>query len=142
LDKRGVTFLEWDPKYSVHVAEIDRQHKAWFALINGIHAAMLNGSSKAIMRTALAETTQYAFSHFAHEEKLMDEIDYPEREGHVLEHRDLARRAREFADRFEEGKSATMLEYLVFMSEWVKNHTTTTDRKLGDYLAGSPSTHP
>jgi hemerythrin len=31
-----------------------------------------------------------------------------------------------------------MLEYLVFLSDWVKEHTTTTDRRLGDYLQSHP----
>lgn len=134
VDKAAGTLLEWEPRYTVHVAQIDREHQAWFALINGVHKAVINGAGKEILRTILAETTQYAFSHFAHEEELMNEIDYPEREEHILAHQDLARQAREFTDRLDNGQSATMLEYLVFLSEWVKQHTTTIDHKLGAYM--------
>lgn len=134
MDKPAAALLEWDPRYSVHVAEIDREHRAWFALINGVHKAVIDGAGKEILRTVLAETTQYTFSHFAHEEELMNEIDYPEREEHILAHRDLSQQAREFTNRLENGQSATILEYLVFLSEWVKFHTTTIDRNLGAYL--------
>jgi hemerythrin len=46
--------------------------------------------------------------------------------------------AREFADRFESGQNATTLEYLVFLADWVKEHTTTTDRELGQYQLMHP----
>jgi hemerythrin-like metal-binding protein len=134
LNKPAVGFLVWEPRYAVHVATIDTEHQVWFALINGVHQAVINGKGKDILRTALAETTQYTFSHFAHEEELMDEIDYPEREEHILSHRVLSRRTREFTDRLEKGQSAPILEYLVFLSDWVKLHTTTIDRKLGSYV--------
>ena len=118
----------------MHVAEIDREHQGWFALINGVYKAALGGVGKEILRTAVAETTQYCFSHFSHEEELMDEIDYPEREEHILEHEHLAREARAFADKLENGECATVLEYLVFLSDWAKHHIPTTDRKLGDFI--------
>jgi len=134
LNDPAAALLEWDPRYTVHVADIDREHQAWFALINGVHKAVINGTGHDILRTVLAETTQYTFSHFAHEEALMSELDYPESEDHILAHQDLSRRAREFTDRLENGQSATMLEFLVFLSEWAKHHTTTIDRKLGAYV--------
>ncbi len=133
-----IPFLKWDTKYSVQNAEIDRQHQEWFALISGFHEALLNGAGKEILRTLLAETTQYTFRHFAHEEELMYEADYPDRQHHIFEHQELANRAREFADRFESGQNATTLEYLVFLADWVKDHTSTTDRELGQYLLIHP----
>ena len=138
LNTRPSALLEWVPKYSVHVPEIDQQHQVWFALVNRVYQAVLYGCGKEILRPVLAETTQYTFFHFDHEEKLMAEFDYPEREEHIREHRDLARRAREFSERVENGECATMLEYLVFLSDWIKEHTTTTDRRLGDYLQSHP----
>jgi len=125
-------------QYSVQNAEIDREHQEWFALINGVHKALLNGAGKGILRTVLAETTQYTFGHFAHEEELMCEINYPGRQQHILEHQELVNCAREFADRFESGQNATTLEYLVFLADWVKEHTTTTDRELGQYQLMHP----
>lgn len=134
LNKPAVALLEWEPRFSVNVAEIDREHQGWVALINGVYKAVLDGAGKEILNTVLAETTQYGFSHFAHEEKLMDEIDYPEREEHILEHEHLAQETRAFADRLESGDCATVLEYLVFLSDWLKEHTTTTDRRLGKFI--------
>ena len=134
MDNPATAFLEWDPRYTVHIAKIDQEHQVWFALINGVHRAVMNGEGKDILRTVLAETTQYTFSHFAHEEELMEEIDYPEREEHILAHQALSRQAREFTDRLEKEQSATILEFLVFLSDWAKLHTTTIDRRLGSYI--------
>jgi hemerythrin len=134
VNKPVALLLEWEPRYSVHVAEIDEEHRVWFALINGLYFTVLEKADKRILRTVLAETTQYTFAHFAHEEKLMEEIDYPEHEKHVLEHEHLAREARAFTERLGSGQCATVIEYLVFLSEWVRHHTMTTDRALGDYI--------
>jgi hemerythrin len=130
-----VKILEWTPEYSVHVPEIDREHQTWFSVTNRLHEAMLAGEGTRILATLLAEMTQYTLHHFANEEKLMAAVQYAGLRAHVRQHDDdLRRRAKAFGERFERGEAAITIELTLFLSEWIKQHTLTTDRQLGDAI--------
>ena len=132
-----VKVVEWTPEYSVHVPALDREHKLLFGFINRLHEAMLVGKGVETLGTILAEMTQYAFYHFAHEEELMAATHYPGLEAHVQQHDALRRRAAAIAERFESGEATLTIELTLFLSGWIKQHTTTTDRRLGEYLVAS-----
>lgn len=129
-----VKILEWTAEYSVHVPEIDREHQAWFTVINRLHEAMLAGAGSRILATLLADMMQYTLLHFASEEKLMAAIHYAGRRAHLRQHDGLRRRAKAFAERFERGEATLTIELTLFLSEWIKHHTLTTDRQLGDAI--------
>ncbi len=126
--------LEWTRKFSVHVATIDREHQIWFDLVSGLHQAMLVGQGTEILATLLAQTTQYTLRHFAHEEQLMTAAAYPEMQVHVRQHDELRETARSFTVRFERGEIAMTIELTLFLSQWMRQHTMTTDRRMGEYL--------
>ena len=127
-------FLEWTPEYAVHVAEIDRQHRVWFDLVNRLHEAMLAGNGREVLGGLLGETTKYTLHHFAAEENLMAAARYPALQTHVKQHDALRERTNVFVGRFERGESTMTIEFTLFLSEWVRQHTTSADRRLGEYL--------
>ena len=131
--------LEWTPEYSVHVEEIDREHQTWFGAVNRLHEAMLAGKGKDTLGTLLAEMTQYTFDHFVHEEKLMAAIHYPDQWAHVQQHVELRCKAGAFKERFERGEATMTIELTLFLSDWIKQHTMTTDRRLGEFLVANRS---
>ena len=129
--------LEWTPEYSVNVAEIDREHRIWFSVVNRLHAAMLSGKGTKILGPLLAEVTDYTRCHFAHEENLMAAARYPAFREHVQEHKALRQRTQAFTNRFQSGEAAMTIEFTLFLSEWIKGHTMSRDRRLGEYLISS-----
>jgi hemerythrin-like metal-binding protein len=126
--------MEWTPEYTAHNAEIDREHQFEFGLVNSFHEAMLAGHGKQILKTLLADCSQYAISHFAHEEKLMADVHYPEMLEHIQMHDELRRRLREMEEYVERGETVITIELMLFLRDWIKNHTMVTDRRLGDYI--------
>jgi hemerythrin-like metal-binding protein len=130
----SVKFLEWTPEYTVHDAEIDQEHKFEFGLVNSLHEAMLAGRGAGILRTLLADFTLYAVSHFANEEKLMAVVRYPEMLKHIQMHEKLRHRLREIEELYESGETAITIELMLFLSDWLKDHTKAADRRLGDYV--------
>jgi hemerythrin-like metal-binding protein len=130
-----VKILEWTPQYSVQVETIDREHQIWFDLVNGLHQAMLVGKGSEILATLLAQMTQYTVYHFAHEEELMAASGYPEMQDHVQQHNELRETTMRFVERFERGEIAMTIELTLFLSQWIRQHTMTIDRRLGEYLS-------
>ena len=103
-------------------------------LVNSLHDAMLAGRGAQILETLLAELTKFTLIHFANEEKLMAAVHYPEMPAHVQQHDRIRRTVKEMKARFERGEAAMTIELILFLSDWLKNHTTTTDLRLGDYI--------
>ncbi len=130
-----VKILEWTPQYSVHVVTIDQEHQMWFELVDGLHQAMLVGKGSEILATLLAQMTQYTSYHFAHEEELMAAAGYPQMQAHVQQHDELRETTRRFVARFELGEIGMTIELTLFLSQWIKQHTLTTDRRMGEYLS-------
>jgi hemerythrin len=129
--------FEWTPEYSVHDNEIDREHQAWLDGVNRLHQAMLAGKGTEIVGTLLEEMMQYTSYHFAHEARLMAAIQYPEIRAHVQQHNELRRKVGALVERFGRGEATITIELTLFLSEWIKQHILTSDRRLGEYLITS-----
>jgi methanogenic corrinoid protein MtbC1 len=72
--------------------------------------------------------------HFANEEKIMVGLRYPEMLAHVQQHDQIRRKVAEVEARFERGETAITIELMLFLSDWLRNHTMVIDRRLGDYI--------
>ncbi len=129
--------LEWTSEYSVHVPEIDREHRIWFATVDRLHQAMLAGKGKDLLKPLLGEANQYTLVHFAREEKLMAAVRYPGLRDQVQEHHSLREKLGTFAERYERGEVTMTIELTLFLSEWLKRHVMTTDRRLGEFIGAT-----
>jgi hemerythrin-like metal-binding protein len=129
-----VTIIEWTAELTVHVPEIDREHRIWFATVNRLHQAMLAGKGKDVLKPLLAEAGQYTLVHFAHEEKLMAGAHYLGIREHVEQHDVLRKKVAGFAARFARGETTLTIELTLFLSAWLKDHIMTTDIRLGEHL--------
>jgi hemerythrin len=126
--------FEWKDAYSVNVTTVDSQHKNLFRMAADLHRAMLAGTAKAKLFQLLEDLVQYTLVHFAYEERLMEEADYPELAAHKAEHEDLTLRVRGFQKDFEEGRIATGITLLQFLKEWLQKHIMESDLKYAPYL--------
>jgi len=126
--------MEWTQEYTAHDAGIDREHQVLFGLVDRLHQAMLKGQGTEVLGMLLAELTKFVGNHFANEEKIMAAMRYPEMLAHVQQHDQIRRRMEGVAARFERGETAITIELMLFLSDWLSNHTMVTDRRLGDYI--------
>jgi hemerythrin-like metal-binding protein len=129
-----VKILEWSPEFAVHVPKIDREHETWFGIVNRLHEAMLSGAGAMLLETGFAQTMQFAFDHFAHEEDLMARVRYPDLQAHVRQHDELRRKAGLFAERFKRGETTMTIEMMLFLAASLKQQIMTADLALAGYL--------
>jgi hemerythrin len=120
--------IRWVPDYAVGVPEIDEEHQGLFALAQKLQLATRAGKGSEILLPILDELVAYTAYHFEHEEELMQRIAYPYYEDHRLQHEDLRSIARAMRAR------STPNELLHFLVDWLKCHTTTSDRRIGTYM--------
>ena len=122
--------FEWKDDYLVGVPAIDQQHKRLFRVAGRFHDAIVANKGKATLDQLLDSLVCYTEVHYLLEERLMEDIDYPEREQHQAHHRALRRQLLGFQERFNGGETVT-IQVMQFLHRWLTGHTSTRDRQFG-----------
>jgi len=123
----------WNLQYSVHSEEIDAQHKRFFELINAIYDLLeqeiIDPEKFLILVTHLGD---YAFYHFATEEGYFQIFGYQDAAGHIKEHDEFRKQAKEFIERVRQEKGShhrLAAEVADFAKEWLTKHILIEDQK-------------
>jgi hemerythrin len=125
----------WREDYSVHIPQIDGQHQQLVAIINELHAAMLQGTANAALGRILDELVRYAQSHFAYEEAMLQQRGYSSLTVHRAEHQKLTQQVADLQERFRAGKLTLSVQVMQFLKEWLANHILTRDMQYAKELA-------
>ena len=123
--------IVWSDELSIGNAEVDAQHKRLIELIGAI-PEKANTHDPEI----LAEALKYAAAHFVCEESFMAEIQYPDIEHHVNEHKKLTRILLSYQKEYESG-GADLYAFKQFMFRWVRDHIMDEDKKIGLFAQGN-----
>lgn len=129
----------WKEKYKVGVPLIDQQHEELF---NRVHAFLQEIQRKSPweekinkVKETLDFMQEYVIEHFDAEEKLQEEIGYPDIEQHKETHKQFKAAIQQYVDRFEqEGFTEQLLqEFGGKLMTWLILHVAGTDQKIGEY---------
>lgn len=124
----------WDQAYSVQIAEIDRQHQKFTAILGMLFDAIEEGRSQNVLSGILRELVAYADYHFDTEERLMIKYQYPDLGAHHEEHQEFRAKILEFQRNFNEGRETTTSDVAKFMTHWISDHVMDADKKYGPFL--------
>lgn len=139
INTMEIKTFTWSPEYSVGVQMIDEQHQHFFEIANRI---LLIAGAEHIEREELfelfSELGNYALYHLGTEEKLFDELAYPDKSAHVAAHdqyRDM------IANRFNMALSASdadvrevAKEMAEYSGQWLKEHILAVDKKYMEFF--------
>src|SRR5450759_5110773 len=122
-----MALIAWNEKFSVDVAEIDRQHKRLMNMINDLNEAANTGKGKDVVSQILDDLIIYTATHFKTEEKYFVQFKYPDSEAHKDEHavciKIVTKFARDFNDEMQGEKLAALTEEVIgFLGIWWKYH--------------------
>ena len=126
--------IEWKEDFSVHIAEIDRQHQTLIDIINELYSAMLSRQTKQTLSAIIDKTYNYAKSHFAFEEEYFGLYGFPESQAHKAIHRELMEKIEDYKVQFEAGRLMLSIEIMQFLKEWLENHMLREDKKYSTFL--------
>jgi hemerythrin len=126
----------WTPNLSVGVKHIDDQHKIWFEKANGLFEAGKERRAKDYISKMLDFLDEYTKQHFRDEEAYMEEIRYPgldaQKRAHASFINDLAKLKNDYEK--TEGNILVILNANKMVINWLTNHITTMDKKIGDFV--------
>jgi hemerythrin len=124
-------FFPWTDAMSVGIVEIDEQHKILVGILNRLFSALVQRESHEVTAEILDTLVDYTNTHFALEEKLMQDAGYDPVEfaAHLREHRAFIEKINDAADQhLAEGKSVSF-EITSFLKRWLRDHILVTDKK-------------
>ena len=128
-------FAEWNPQFTVHNAEMDEQHKTIFKLVNELHAGIFARKSGDTLGGTIKELLDYTERHFAEEERLMRQHNYPDHERHKAAHDQLLSQVLEFEHKFHAGDNGLTPEMFQFLvSDWLVKHILGMDKMYAPFL--------
>ncbi len=129
--------ITWKDCYATHVSCFDDEHKQLVALIDKYFMEVREKRGEQIIEEMLGKLLEYAGSHFAHEEKLMQEHAYPRYHAHCQEHLKMVATVKGFQAMLAAGgKDAgdVLLTFRKFLRDWLLNHIVEEDQKYGPFL--------
>jgi len=124
----------WTERYSVNIAVLDRQHQALFDTVNELKEALTSGHGSSVVDEVLEQLFEYALTHFAAEELLMTEHDFPGLETHRAEHQRFAQTIEKFREDYQAGKTGVPVELMLFLQSWLQEHLLKCDKAYSAYL--------
>lgn len=129
-----MSLMDWSPALSVNVKQFDDQHKKLVVLVNQLHDAMKVGKGSEVLGPILNSLISYAASHFADEEALLRQNNYPELLKHKSEHDKLTKQVLDLQKQYQTVKVALSMTVMNFLKDWLVTHIQGEDKKYGVYL--------
>lgn len=127
--------MTWKQALSTDVISIDQQHQDLIARLQNFFVAVHGGLSRQQLISGLDGLIQMVADHFAHEERVMRNIQLPTLAVHEHLHRALLAEINEFREEVALGsneRSAADIEH--FLNIWLYRHIVEEDQKIHHHL--------
>ena len=129
--------LTWNDDLNAGIKVIDKQHQGYFRIVNGILDMTLeNKHSEKKVREAFKFLRIYVIDHFATEEKLMTEYDYPMYGDHKRRHMFFRKKLASLYESSHRNENSRELakQMQFFLVDWFLNHIKASDIKMSSFL--------
>ena len=130
-----MSFIFWTNEYSSKIEEVDNQHKFLIQIIDDLYMALQKGEQQNIQNDLLFRLLNYVHYHFAYEEGLMMQSQYPGFEKHKIEHQRLTIKVLDYYKDVKIRNRDISAELLIFLRDWLNEHILKTDKEMGFWLA-------
>jgi len=130
-----MAFMTWNDEFSVGVVQFDEEYKKLVDMINELYGSICAGSTRETLDRFADALIEHTVEHFAHEERYLDDVQYPRAAQHRSMHEHIKKRVLEFRSDID-SKDSTVLafEMLQFLRETLAHHINGEDKKYGAYL--------
>ncbi len=130
-----MAFIEWDDRYSVGVARFNEQHQRLVGMINRLDEAVHQGTERQVLLQVLSDLAGYTKTHFAEEERLMEEHGYPELASHREEHKRLNREVAGLYTSYFTSKKPLTADMMAFLKNWLYDHIQGNDKRYQPFFS-------
>lgn len=124
--------IQWNGNLSLHMTELDYQHKIWINLMNTLyHITEESNFDKSIAIDLLDTIDSYLLFHTSFEERLMKSINFPGIEEHKRLHKALLSSIPGFQKQLSLDQR---LINVTILNELITDHIVHQDKKIEEFL--------
>jgi hemerythrin len=127
-------FFKWSPEYSVSIKTIDNQHQELVNILNRLFVAVAVREGEKVIGGILEALKSYTKTHFALEERLMQQAKYADTEVHMAEHKKLIEQLDQLCEKHKLEEKPIYFDMLRFLKTWLKDHIKGVDTKYSEAL--------
>lgn len=130
-----MAFFEWNDKLDLGVKDMNDEHIVLIEIMNRLHDLNENSAPKPQMEACIKELFDWTKTHFDHEEKYMESVEFPGIKMHKVIHKNLLDQLTEHSQNFSAGSSNQMDEkFFLFLKVWLTGHIQGIDMQYGDFV--------
>ncbi|MBO5690484.1 MAG: hemerythrin family protein, partial [Spirochaetaceae bacterium] len=122
------------------IPTVDDQHKHLIFLCNKFRSELMECQSGEIkewymaLQGSLKEAAEYAETHFATEEKLMQASQYDEYEYHKFCHKSFIETVAENMSVIDSATLESAIEFSDYLKDWILSHISYEDKRFADHV--------
>jgi hemerythrin len=134
--RRTIMAYQWDSSLETGYEKVDNQHKQLVAALNALIEASAAGKSQEEIFKTLDFLTAYTIKHFADEEKLQTDYDYPDYLVHKRYHDEFKITVGEMTRQIrKEGPTEALIgQVTLAIGNWLLNHIKGDDFRMAAYI--------
>lgn len=126
--------IEWTDKFRTGVEKLDNQHKELIELVNELQRRITKGGGKEEIGKVIDSIYEHKLNHFADEERLMLDHNYPDYEVHAQKHREMLEKLSKFKEDLASGNNMVTVELVGYLSDWLADHICGADTQYGPFF--------
>jgi len=127
--------MKWTPEYSIGIEELDREHQAYFEIVDKLGSALQLGCATDLLVELTETLIVKAERHFEHEQAEMRRWSYPNTTAHIAEHDQALGQLAELQQQaLHDGTNQLALQLAQNMEQWLLRHVLVADTELGAWV--------
>ncbi len=124
--------MEWYNQYSVHIGQMDRQHRKILTILNRIY--YLEENDRRSLERIFRSLEAYIHRHFADEEDLLLLHAYPGYDEQKKEHERFIDEICSYRKEFVKGRTPVMINMFNSIWDWFARHILLSDKRYEPFL--------
>ncbi len=125
-----MTLIEWNDSFLTGVSDIDIEHQELIALLNSFYSELTDKADTKQLVKVLNDIYGEIYTHFVHEENLMEKYGYDQYREHNADHVVLLDEIREITDAIESADNFDEKRLRQEVNDWFSLHFSTHDARL------------
>ena len=127
---------QWDSSLETGYEKVDNQHRQLVSAVNNLMEASTSGKGDRAVMETLDFLTGYTIKHFADEEQLQVDYEYPDYLNHKRIHDDFKVKVGELTQRvIKEGPTVELIDTVsTAIGSWLLNHIKGDDFRMAAFV--------
>lgn len=123
--------IVWRAQYNTGIPELDTGHRQLVDTLNRLDAAVSERAAPAVVRDLLLELVRRIKDHFAHEQRIMKVMEFPDRMHHLNRQKRLLEQLANLTRRYSDGEHSVLEgKARKVLAEWLVRHILREDKEI------------